>query len=394
MERKYILKFLFLSIFSVCISCNVEGKNEIYGDKTFTVQMKGMNYDSLFIYSFSKGPYYTLKIAGEKQDSNYWKFTIPDTVYEHLIDFEIIPQTFDYKTNTSHRIALNSMINGQRLRTEQLNFDDSLPSVSLRYENTTKEDGIYMSDRKGNRYLGTYKTDNFMVETPMKKTDLYLRMFDQLYGMFMTVEDTTYSYQYYIDLYIREARKYPDSRYYISRLAEKMNNYKTKQDIKQLYDCFSERSKKTIWGKKIQAYLDKPFENISLPNALTATEESLIQDSTRCTLVLFSASWCRPCHLQLPIQKKIYNDLKDRMDIVCITIDEPETIEAWRKYIRKEAIPWRSLLSINVEEVRQKYMVPSVPHAILVFPDKEYEALNLWEDADVKKIYNRINKPY
>ena len=88
--------------------------------------------------------------------------------------------------------------------------------------------------------------------------------------MFLTIEDTTYSYKQYLDTYLKEAQKHPDSRYYISRLCAKMHNYKTKQDIRLLYNCFSERWKNSAWGKEIQAYLDKPFENISLPNALTA----------------------------------------------------------------------------------------------------------------------------
>lgn len=391
MERNYIIKILLLSFLAICVSCNVKDKKVIQKERTLTVQMQGKNYDSLFIYSFTKGPYRTLKIAAEKQDSNCWVFTIPYTIYEHLIDFEIVLQTFDYKTNTSSRIAFNSMIDGQKRRTQQLNFDDSLSFVSLKYESTMTEDSIFMSDHRGNSYLGTCNTDNFMVESSIKGTDLYLRMQDQLYGMFLTIEDTTYSYKQYLDTYIGEAQKHPDSRYYISRLCAKMYNYKTKQDIRRLYNCFSERWKNSIWGKEIQAYLDKPFENISLPNALTAKEEPVIQDSTRCTLILFSASWCRPCHLQLPIQRKIYNDLKDKMDVVCISIDEPETIEAWRAYLKKEHIPWRSLLSVNVEEVRRKFMVPGVPHAILVFPNKECEALNLWEKTDQNQLYNHIN---
>ncbi len=107
MERNYIVKTLLLSFLTICISCNVKNKKMIQKDRTFTVQVQGKNYDSLFIYSFTKGSYYTLKIAAEKQDSDCWVFTIPDTVYERLIDFEIVPQTFDYKMNTSNRIAFN-----------------------------------------------------------------------------------------------------------------------------------------------------------------------------------------------------------------------------------------------------------------------------------------------
>lgn len=72
---------------------------------------------------------------------------------------------------------------------------------------------------------------------------------------------------------------------------------------------------------------------------------------------------------------------------LAISIDEPETIEAWRTFLKKEHIPWRSLLSVNVEEVRRKFMVPGIPHAILVFPNKECKALNLWEKTDQEQLY-------
>nr|WP_233584474.1 TlpA disulfide reductase family protein [Parabacteroides sp. AF17-3] len=103
---------------------------------------------------------------------------------------------------------------------------------------------------------------------------------------------------------------------------------------------------------------------------------------------MFSASWCQPCHKQLPVQKEIYQKLKDKVDFVTISIDEKKTIKQWQEFVKKEELPWRSLLAYqDIAGVRGKYYVPHIPHILLVYPDGNFEPFNLWEENEINKLY-------
>lgn len=384
---KISINSLFVAFFFVLISvsCKEQGKGN--GMHSLTVQIEGIDYDSLFIYRFSKGDFEKLKIAGEKQAKGIWNFSIPDTVYDNLVDFELIPQTFDYTTNTSSRMLFQQEINGELRDLQQLNFNESLTFIQLKYKEEVIYDSICMASPNGDFVWGKMKRILFTLEEPKDNSDFLLRMDDPFYSMFLN-KDTLYSYEKFYEQYLAKARQNPDSRYYISRLATQLNSYKTKDDVRRIYDCFNDKQKQSVFGRKIQTYLNEPVTNEILENAQTGRMEFVIPDTMRYTLLLFSASWCNPCHKQLPLQKKLYENLHGKLNMVTISIDEQETVEKWKSFVAQEAIPWRTMLCKDTEYIRNRYKVPAIPHCKLVFPGlKDMVAFDLWNENEVNRLY-------
>lgn len=143
-----------------------------------------------------------------------------------------------------------------------------------------------------------------------------------------------------------------------------------------------------VW-KENSSFLNEPVPNEKLENIQTGEQELIISDSTRYTLIIFSASWCNPCHKQLPIQKQIYEKLKDKLNMVTVSLDKKEGIDNWKSFVEQKAIPWRTLICKDIKYVQEQYKVPNIPHCKLVYPNlKDIEAFDLWNENDVNRLYD------
>lgn len=122
-----------LQFFILLLLCNIllfaSCESNVNSNHILKVSIKGIDFDSLFIYNFSADNFSKLKIDGEKKEKGEWLFSISDSIYENLSEFELIPQTFDYSTNTSTRMIFQQEVNGKLYNLQQLNFNDSLITV-------------------------------------------------------------------------------------------------------------------------------------------------------------------------------------------------------------------------------------------------------------------------
>ena len=78
--------------------------------------------------------------------------------------------------------------------------------------------------------------------------------------------------------------------------------------------------------------------------------------------------------------------------MVYISVDKPETVENWKKMMREEHIPWRSLLAVdNMKKIRDdKYFVEGVPYSILVYPGGHKVIINVRHKEEVEKLYKLL----
>lgn len=362
-------------------------------DKILKLEVEGGGYDSLYIYDFREVPN-RCKIRGVNQSSNVWIFAIPDSVYSSLPEFEIIPNTFDFETNTSSRIRFISTINEDSCFTDLLNFQDDEIHIKAKYYNTANYDSlrfyIQLPNKKYKAHvIGKMKTDYLVVDCD-STSDLYIRMLEPYYSKFLDIKNKGYDYNEFVNYYLKLAKQYPSSRYLLVNLATNLDKYRSIKDVSLLYNALSNKYKETTFGKNIQRYLRNRFENeqlLSMQNML----EPIIRDSTIYNLIVFSASWCGPCHKQIPYLMDIYNKLKGKIEITYISLDKKETMSHWKELMNKEKIPWRSLFAgEKISYVEDKFYVKAIPYTMLVTPSMSKVVLDVRTDMDRAKLFEMV----
>lgn len=362
-------------------------------DKVLMLEIEGKKYDSLYIYDFREIPN-RCKIRGVNHSSNIWVFTIPDSIYSSLPEFEIIPNTFDFETNTSSRIRFTSTINKDSCFTDLLNFQDCELHIKAKYDKTENYDSLRFYVQLPNKgykahVIGKMKTDYFVVDCD-SASDLYIRMLEPYYSKFLDIKDKGYDYNEFIEHYLKLAKLYPSSRYLLVNLATNLDKYRSIKDVSLLYNALSDKYKETTFGKNIQRYIRNRFENdrlLSMKDKL----EPIIRDSTIYNLIVFSASWCGPCHKQIPYLKDIYNKLKGKIEITYISLDKKETMPNWKELMNREKIPWRSLFAGEKNNyIEDKLYVKAIPYTLLVTPSMSKIVLDIRTDIDRTKLFDMV----
>jgi thiol-disulfide isomerase/thioredoxin len=345
------------------------------GIQKVNVNFKGKEYNKLNLEIDL--PYSKFICPGESDDRKNWSFYIPDSIYDkHTY------MVFNVSKNDSliHQIAFYVKNNPTKII--GFSLERKSKPIMLVYKETTYEEKVPFYRFKD------VITDSFDLKGEL---DVEIQAGLESYDMFIRGRQETYTQQ--LAEYIELAKKYPNSHTLISNLVRRLELYQSPNDIKKIYDCFSKERQSSYFGRRISKFItNNHFENTKLPRFETNIEEYIIMDSSKYNLIVFSASWCAPCHRQIPQLKTIYNDLGKQLEITYISIDENETINNWYKLIEKEHIPWRSLIGMrNLQELKEKYFLQSIPYTLLVNPENEIEIVNIQKETDRDRLYKLIN---
>jgi thiol-disulfide isomerase/thioredoxin len=363
--------------------------------RTLILNLTGTKYDSLFISGVNINDQGRLRIKGKLIGDNKWQFSIPDTAYTNFKRFSICSQYITKNDPTERIIHLAQITGKDTIQTNTFNFDNLLPEVNATFQKSKNIKEKYIrttEDEKVELFDATHIADIFKVFCN-DKSDFAVRLKYPDFGYFFEFEDKGYSYQDYLSEYYSIVSKYPESQYLAISLFSTFNRYKSKDDLAKIFSLFSPQIKESIWGQRINNFLTiNKFTNRLLPECNSGKEEPIIRDSNKYTLVLFSASWCGPCRKQIPNLKEIYKDLSGKLDMVYVSIDEQKTVEAWKKLMSSEKIPWRSLLAAKeLNSVKQQYFLFG-PADILVKPNGEMEKINFYDPAEKEKLYKIVNE--
>jgi thiol-disulfide isomerase/thioredoxin len=211
-------------------------------------------------------------------------------------------------------------------------------------------------------------------------------MIDPSWGFF---QDTK-RYDEILAEYASKIKRNPNSSYYMNRLALTPNFYKNKKDIANLYYLFSKEMQDSYFGKIVyNNFSTFSISNVALKNCETGIEEGIVADFDKYTLLIFSASWCGPCHKKIPLLKDIYNKMGDNLNMVYITTDEEKYLPQWKKLMSKEKIPWRSL-SFN-QALKEAWNIKAIPDYILIDTHWNARKINLNEQEDLDNLYSIIS---
>ena len=372
-RKSFLLLLFFISVLTGVHSCSSNHSQE-RDTNVILLNFETNEYKELTL-KIRCGVDSFFHFSGSLIDDS-WIFEYPRSLHEKSYSFRFFASThFD---TIQHSISFKQIINNDTLSAHQYMFDNVdtvVINAGLKIETKTNlrdlDDVYFLNDITDKEYLSSVE----MAVNQFFITD---------------VLDTDYNE--IIDLFVKTVRKYPDSHSLIRVLYGLKRQYHVKDNTRKIYDNFSVKQKQSYFGLKIQEFLSDTvfyFQNTSLPAWDTETLEPIIKDFSKINLVIFSASWCKPCIAEIPLLKKIAVELNDKIEMVYVSMDDTKTVDAWKKLMIEKEITWRSVLAAyNLDEIKQQFFKhPGVPTILLVYPDSKYEEIEVRYEEDLKKLY-------
>lgn len=406
-----------------------------------TVPSLGMEYDNKFIFflgllfcslsitatagnrilnvSLTNGcPYDTLTARFGTSDglifnhavcvnNEYYQFTIPDSTFLTYGTLELYGASQDdsLKRDLNFATVLSKSMINNRLPVMTIGDGKSATTLYssgfLYWENA---DTIHLKCKfmgsttqlfPGKNGTVTKLIDSYIIDNN-KEASLSVYAQCAIFSGFRNFERIDVEYGQYLKYYMDLIKENPESRSLIAAVVRNLSRYEDIEDVKQVLGCFSPKSQQSHYGKAIAEYIQKaesPFQDILLSNSLTGVAEKIIPNPGQATLIVFSASWCRPCHKLIPLLREIHDKVNQKIDVVYVSTDAIETMGQWEKMLVTEKIPWRSLSAGEKgKEVSSQYNVEYVPYTLLVYPDKHMVKLDVREEKDLQSVYELFNE--
>lgn len=98
---------------------------------------------------------------------------------------------------------------------------------------------------------------------------------------------------------------------------------------------------------------------------ITGRRLSTSDYSGKVFLIDFWATWCAPCHAEMPNIKKVYNDYRGKgFDIIGISLDTSR--EALLKYVERQKLDWRQIYDGGQAGIGRLYAVNAIPATFLI----------------------------
>ena len=95
-------------------------------------------------------------------------------------------------------------------------------------------------------------------------------------------------------------------------------------------------------------------------------------------LIDFWASWCRPCRMENPNVKRVYDRFHNKgFEILGVSLDKDKS--AWTGAIQQDGLPWKHVSDLGFwnNAAAQQYGVSSIPYTVLLDRDGKVLAKNL-----------------
>jgi thiol-disulfide isomerase/thioredoxin len=195
----------------------------------------------------------------------------------------------------------------------------------------------------------------------------------------------------------KNIKKNPSCYALLHQLFDIKENYSTNQ-LKYWSSLFSNELKKSVSYNIIQGYIKKRedlekygyrknFNWIDINNNKYSFDQA--KNGKQMMLLIFWASWCSPCRQEIPELKKFYNDYKDKVSLVSLSIDN--NFDNWKGAVEKEKMPWLNLSGLPARRngIKKEYNISSVPNLILLDKNGKVLINGLNNLPEVIKIINK-----
>jgi len=188
-----------------------------------------------------------------------------------------------------------------------------------------------------------------------------------------------------VDGFIRSIKEMPDAYYGIFALAN-MKFEVTNDELKQMFNAFDANTQQGYSAKLIKNFLDtRPGEKDKKPNSLltdaAGKQFNMIDTTKKLNMLIFWASWCGPCKMEIPSLKTIAAKVKDnRFRMVSVSIDVNKG--AWKKALGEQKMSWQQLSidSASMKRIEAQYNLNGIPQ--IYFVDDKRNLLKHFDGYD------------
>ncbi len=176
-----------------------------------------------------------------------------------------------------------------------------------------------------------------------------------------------------ISFFKKEIKTYPFSYFLLESIYNDKEHY-SKEEINEFLVLFDADVQASKMGDKFRTYLaNRPgpnelYKNLYLLNS-NNQRNYIINPDFKLTMLVFWASWCGPCRMEIPILKEIQNEYKGRgLNLVSISIDDNK--DNWTKALSHEKMPWTQYIvdKDKIDLVKQQFNFYAIP--LVIFTDK------------------------
>jgi len=379
-------KLLFTILF-FAISQHLYAQINSQRDYNLSVTLHNAPFKSLALRDYTD--LHSVIIKGEQVGEFKWHFKIPDSIVANSTFMELFSPEKDTTANGYHYVRLTITRENRKTTISNIGIQDENNYIEAKYRESKAIENENVANILGitdSIVSGTLILDDFELLVKKDNSDISVRSQDSYYTWFER-GDNNLSYNDNLKFYINLAEKYPDSRYLMTYLSMNLIKFKTRADVKKIYDKFSDRFKKSKWASRIEQYLSSDFKNLQLINLDSKNAEELVQDSSKYSLLIFSASWCGPCIEEMPLLNKLHQQIKGRVNFTTISMDYETKVKVFQDLLSKNEITWRTLYAYkDLERVTDLFTVRSIPLTILVYPDGRMERIDVRDLANQQKL--------
>lgn len=387
--KRLLFIFVFFAFFVFCF-CKQNS------DFALTINVEGIKYEKLILKGQSFQNNKSFKIYGKSENGSNWIFSIPDSIFSCFGSCWLFPDSSHKDSTNLKKTEFISLQNGDTIQYHDvLALDKKVKCINLHYVETEDwgEMPVVSTDDKGNNkvFYAMLICDKFIMPF-FANTDF--EVIPQENKIFIDFLSKKIDYKHFLQSYFELTTRYPNSHYLAEVISNNLSLFQTREDIQYIFNTFSKETQQTAMGKIIDGYIqNRFFPNLVLPAWNTEKLESVIQDSTKINLVIFSASWCEPCIAEIPILKKIDKELGDKVSLVYISMDDTTTIGAWKKLMVSKEITWRSVFAAyNLNKIKQQFFNPPLPDILMVYPNGTFDKIDIRIDEDLRKLYQVAGK--
>lgn len=374
MKRTILVSGLFLLLASSSLQASPK-------EIRFRFELMGCKYDSLSAVLFYgpnlEGRDLEYRVKGSSTDGSDWTFSVPDSIYR-----------------MTSNLRLRDFMSAGFIRFVSAGHSGSLPFV------TNESEGMHIKASFVRRDIvqsGAMTNDVFTVDNTAPEFTA-LATVPASFCAFTDPDNPQKSKEELLKEYLSTIKEYPQSRALVRKVYLSMAKFPDQESLQRVYNAFSKEAQATYYGEMIGKSLPlfKAFQlDVKLTNCKTRQQELVLSDFSKPNLLLFSASWCGPCHAAIPLMKQIYKDLGKDINMTYISLDEPDSRPQWYELLEKEQIPWRSMTvegNLTVRQVRDNYSVTGIPNMTLILPDKSRKVIDLRNDEDKAWLYKMLGK--